>query len=412
MNRLFVWIRLADATLRLVGELGTTDPSPYNGHFRSEFEYARDWTDWSGAFALDPESLPLNTSSRRFNGELFHPPLSVFDDSLPDDWGRALLSALLRSEGRRSTPVEMLLRMRGGGTGALIFGETPAPPETTGTVRSTALNALLRAADKFEAGTLPLNDEFRKLIEGSSRAGGARPKALAHDANGEWLIKFPSSSRDAGHDVVALEATCLLLGRRAGLEVPDARLITLGKRRALMVRRFDVTPHSGRLHMISLRTLCRERPGVYIHSYSNLAGAVRKHSASPAADVAALFRHMVFNAAIGNVDDHLKNFWMLAKPEGYRLAPAFDLVPDIAERGEHSLFFQASSGCPSRADLLELARAWGIQKGPDIIAEVVAAVDSFTASARKFDVRGVKSLERISKDIRRRAVRLDGAAGS
>src|ERR1700746_1682112 len=123
----------------------------------------------------------------------------------------------------------------------------------------------------LEAGTLAVDDEFRKLIEGSSRVGGARPRALAHNATGKWLIKFPSRVRDANHDVVGLEATCLSLGRHAGLEVPEARLLKLGTPRVLMVRRFDVTPRDGRLHMISMLTLCRERPGIYIHSYSELA---------------------------------------------------------------------------------------------------------------------------------------------
>ncbi len=402
MNRLFVWMRLPDASLRLVGELGATEPTVHNGHFRTEFEYARDWAEFGRSFALDPESLPLHIGTRRFGADLFYPPLSIFDDSLPDDWGRALLTAMLRNEGRRPAPVEMLLRMRGGGTGALIFSDTRTPPEATTTVASTALRALLRAAEKFEAGTLPFDDEFRRLVEGSSRAGGARPKALAHDARGEWLIKFPSTQRDAGHDVVALEATCLALGRLAGLEVPEARLLKLGSRRVLMVKRFDVTPVGGRLHMISLRTLCRERPGVYVHSYSNLASAVRKHSASPAADVAALFRHMVFNAAIGNVDDHLKNFWMLAKPEGYRLAPAFDLVPDITGRGEHTLSFNTSPACPNRPGLLELAHAWDVAGADIIIEQVVAAAATFSACAQKNGVRGTQSLERISKDVRRR----------
>ena len=68
--------------------------------------------------------------------------------------------------------------------------------------------------------------------------------------------------------------------------------------------------------MISMRAHCRERPGVYVTSYSDLALVLRKHSASPAEDVAALFRHMAFNAAVGNVDDHLKNFWMLNTRSG------------------------------------------------------------------------------------------------
>jgi serine/threonine-protein kinase HipA len=180
--------------------------------------------------------------------------------------------------------------------------------------------------EKFELGTLPPEDEFRKLLEGSSRAGGARPKALVHNTQGEWLAKFPSWARDGAHDVVGLEATCLELARHAGLEVPKSKLQTIGRRRVLLVHRFDVTPRNGRLHMVSLRTLCRERPGVYVQAYSDMARSIRKHSAAPKSDVAMLFRHMVFNAAVGNVDDHLKNFWMLAKPEGYRLAPAFDLL--------------------------------------------------------------------------------------
>ena len=397
MSRLFVWIRLPDDTLRLAGELGTTDPLA-NGHFQSEFEYSRDW-DATG-FSLDPQSLPLGTGSRRFSGDLFNPPLAIFDDALPDDWGRGLLAAALKLEGRRPSPAEMLLRMRGGGTGALLFTETPAPPEPLSTVQTTALATLLAAAARFESGTLPPGDEFRKLLEGSSRAGGARPKALMHDAEGEWLLKFPSK-RDGSQDVVGLEATCLTVAKRAGLTVPETRLRHVGRRRVLMVRRFDITPENGRLHMVSLRTLCLERPGIYVQDYSHLAQVVRKHSSSPAVDVEMLFRHMVFNAAIGNVDDHLKNFWMLATP-GYRLAPAFDLVPDIGGRGEHTLSFLTSFECPSQSDLLSVAKAWHVAKAAEIVREVATAVRSFRAVARELKVRGGKGLNTVLADIERR----------
>ncbi len=105
----------------------------------------------------------------------------------------------------------------------------------------------------------------------------------------------------------------MTLARKAGLQVPDSRLQTIGARRVLMVKRFDVSAQGGRYHMVSLRTLCKERPGIYVHSYSDLARVLRKYSAVPADDVRALYRHMIFNAAIGNVDDHLKNFWMLVQ---------------------------------------------------------------------------------------------------
>jgi serine/threonine-protein kinase HipA len=230
----------------------------------------------------------------------------------------------------------------------------------------------------------------------------ARPKSLVHDTEGEWIAKFPSPARDGSHDVIGLEATCLELARNAALPTPQSRLQAVGKRRVLLVRRFDITPQGGRVHMVSMRTLCKERPGIFVTSYSDLAKVLDKHSASPAADVAMLFRHMVFNAAIGNVDDHLKSFWMLATPTGYRLAPAFDLVPDMVGRGEHTLSFRYQFGCPNEEDLLAIAAEWEVSDAERTLEQVTAAVDRFTPIAREMQVGADQTLERIQADIRRR----------
>ena len=229
------------------------------------------------------------------------------------------------------------------------------------------------AAERFDAGTLPTSDDFRRLIEGSSRAGGGRPKALVHDTQGEWLVKFPSRASDEGFDVIGLEATCLALARAAGLVVPDSRLQAVARRRVLMVRRFDVTPEHGRVHMVSLRTLCRERPGDYAHSYSDLADALHKHSAAPSADVTALFGHMVF-----------------------------DLVPDLAGRGEHTVTFHMGYACPNQAELVALAGAWRVRDAPAVIRQVTEAVSRFAKMARSFKVRRGKSIDGIGRDIDRR----------
>jgi serine/threonine-protein kinase HipA len=263
MKRLYVWVRRVDGGITLAGELASTDPVA-GGRFESEFEYSADWARDPTAIPLDPISLPLQPHGRRFHAEQLYPPLAVFDDALPDDWGRRLLAKALTREGRTLSSPEMLLALRGAGTGALVFTETPSPPQLLCTVEMRSLATVLSAASKFEAGTLPQDDDFRVLLEGSSRAGGARPKALVHDDEGEWIAKFPSRTRDAGHDVVGLEATCLELARQAGLTVPEARLRAAGRTRVLLVRRFDVTEGGGRFHMVSLRTLCRERPGVYV----------------------------------------------------------------------------------------------------------------------------------------------------
>src|SRR5690348_12873176 len=98
MKCLYVWVRRPDGTSRLAGELGTTEPT-VGGRFESEFEYAAEWSKDPAAFPLDPVSLPLQPLGRRFRAEELQPPLSVFDDSLPDDWGRRLLAKSLSLEG-------------------------------------------------------------------------------------------------------------------------------------------------------------------------------------------------------------------------------------------------------------------------------------------------------------------------
>ncbi len=128
IKHIFVWVRCPDGAISLAGELATSIPDRNSGRFESEFEYARAWTSEPGGFALDPVSLPMDATSR-FRAEMLYPPLAEFDDALPDDWGRRLLAAAIAAEGGRPTLPEMLLRMRGGGTGALIFTATDTEPD-------------------------------------------------------------------------------------------------------------------------------------------------------------------------------------------------------------------------------------------------------------------------------------------
>jgi serine/threonine-protein kinase HipA len=111
---------------------------------------------------------------------------------------------------------------------------------------------------------------------------------------------------------------------------------------------------------------------------------------------------MVFNAAIGNVDDHLKNFWMLARSGGFRLAPAFDLVPDATGRGEHTLSFQQGYACPTRQEMIALAAEWGVAPAAAIVEDVVKAAKTFATTARRLEVRNPGSLQKVCADVHRR----------
>jgi serine/threonine-protein kinase HipA len=111
---------------------------------------------------------------------------------------------------------------------------------------------------------------------------------------------------------------------------------------------------------------------------------------------------MVFNAAIGNVDDCLKNFWMLARSGGFRVAPAFDLVPDVSGRGEQTLSFQQGFACPARIEMIALAAEWGVARAARIVEDVVNVTRAFATTARRLKVRHRGSLQKVCADVRRR----------
>lgn len=405
MIHLTVWLTLPDATTTKVGELACTDADDA-GRFESEFAYSEDWLIHRQRFALDPLSLPLGRG--RFRARKLEPPLAVFEDALPDDWGRALIIRSRKLPRRERSEPFLLREManHGIGMGALAFTLSAADAPARAASSDTDLVALGAAAERFEAGDTSDSAELHRLFIAGSSIGGARPKALLSDASGDWIAKFPSRQRDGRFDVVGLEAVGLDLAAAAGLEVPDHRLVRLGrsKRRALLVRRFDVVPGGGRRHMISLRTLCKERSGIHAQSYSELAEAIRKISASPAADVRRLYLHMVFNAAFGNTDDHLKNFWMIHDAAGYRLSEAFDLLPDVGERREHCLAFEYERTAPHRAQLLAVADRWAVPNPDALIAAVAASIATFATVARHLNV-PPGNIDELAADLARRVAR-------
>ncbi|WP_295590041.1 HipA domain-containing protein, partial [uncultured Lamprocystis sp.] len=227
-----------------------------------------------------------------------------------------------------------------------------------------------------------------------------RPKLLI-EAAGQGHIAKLASARDTV-DMVRVEAACLALARDAGLAVAEFRVETFGRRAALLVRRFDQTPAGGRYHVLSLQTLMGAE-GYYHLGYADLADCLRRVSARPETDLAMLYRQMVFNALIGNTDDHLKNFAMRREPAGWRLTPAYDLLPDVLLRGEHCLHFGLVGSRPSADAVGALGAAFGLsrQRTRRIIAEVVAAVVGWRARFTGYGVPAADS-DRLGREIARR----------
>ncbi|NTV97206.1 MAG: HipA domain-containing protein [Thiobacillus sp.] len=396
MMRLDAWLTLPDGGQRRIGEIAFADPDQ-QGRYASAFRYTTDWLADPDAFPLDPANLAL--AAHEYTAQNLAAPLLALDDALPDAWGRRLL--ILRDRlprGRQNEP-NLLQALAGRGLGGLGFFPPGRMPERgDGDADLIELDALAEAAARLEAGH-EIDDRCRVLLAAGSSPGGARPKALVRDGDGHWIAKFASRRDEV--DEVGLEATALALARRAGLTVPEFRLAPLaGGRRALLVRRFDLAPEGGRRHMLSFRALLAA-DGYYVLRYADLIAALRKHGERPEVDVPALFRQMVFNALIGNTDDHLKNFWLLRDRRGYALTPAFDLLPDVGARREHVLIFDLGPTPPGPSGLAALGRKWGISGAGAIVDRVVSTLAGFAEAAAAFGV-PQPEIERFRLDIERR----------
>ena len=197
-------------------------------------------------------------------------------------------------------------------------------------------------------------ERLRLLLAPGASLGGARPKTTFSGEDGTlWLAKFPS--RNDRHDVGACEYLLNDLARRAGIDVPETRLLRLaGDHRTFAARRFDRDGAERRLYA-SAMTLT----GKQDHddaSYLDVALAIADHGApgSVAADLAQLFRRVVFNVLTAHRDDHLCNHGFLRTEGGWRLAPAFDLNP-VPSFTEHQLALDDASHEPDLDVVLETA---------------------------------------------------------
>jgi len=362
------------------GNLRLDESGPAGGgHFQATFTYHPDYLRRGlrgEAYALDPLNLPLRpqaiVTTSRFErlGALF--------DAAPDAWGRTVMAS---DEGVAPVSLQestVLLKGRGSGVGAVVFAPYPAGPFTApaplsaggGTAKAVVAAAsvhpaptrLPRLADidtlyatvrRLETG-VEIDERLRQMLMSSWDMGGARPKAVVVDAEGdEWIVKFPRSIDTYSRQRV--EWANLEMGRAVGMRVPQLRLHRLPDGEcALLIRRFDrLTPEAfgaghdadaarrWRVHYLSAVSLVSPPAnfdkrqldtayGASIFSYARVADIVRAVSAHVAHDLQELFARMVLNVLVHNTDDHLKNTGFLMEPTSrdfrYRLAPLFDVV--------------------------------------------------------------------------------------
>ncbi len=329
-TEVFVYVDIA-GELHLVGRLWAR---VRKGRESATFEYDPGWLEYADRFSLEPALTlgpgPFHTPSGR---SLF----GAIGDSDPDRWGRVLMRRAERRRAERAgeTPrtlmeIDYLLMVDDEARqGALRFARQEGGPFLAEheAARIPPLNDLPRllSAAEHVVGDTDSDEDLRLLLAPGSSLGGARPKASVRDRDGHLAIaKFPH--KDDETNAVLWEGVALRLAAKAGIPVPDWRIESVVNKPVLLLRRFDRV-QGQRIPFLSAMSMLGASDNES-RSYLEFVDALRRYGASPKQDMHELWRRIVFNILISNTDDHLRNHaFLYTGPDGWRLAPAYDLNP-------------------------------------------------------------------------------------
>lgn len=326
--------------------IGTLTAHAAKGKKAFGFAYDSKWLQSERNWLIDPDLQFFSGSQFPNQKENF----GIFLDSMPDTWGRTLMkrrAAQQAKERNEKTPtlydIDFLLGVYDESRmGALRFKTDPngkflddnneraTPPWST-------IRALQNAAAVFEADDD--NKDIKKwlaiLMAPGSSLGGARPKANILDENNElWIAKFPS--KNDAIDKAAWEYLAYELASAAGIKMAPCKIEKVaGRQHTFFTKRFDRNKKE-RIHFASAMTMTgntedtiRDNPA----SYLAIAEFIQTYGANIEENLAQLWRRIVFNIAISNTDDHLRNHGFILNNQGWILSPAYDLNPSIDKEG-------------------------------------------------------------------------------
>ncbi|HEY0482872.1 MAG TPA: type II toxin-antitoxin system HipA family toxin [Kofleriaceae bacterium] len=346
---------------------------------------------------LSPFRMPLRPGVVVGDPAVLDGLMGVFDDSLPDGWGKLLIdrrAAELGLSGGALSPLDRLTLVGTRSMGALVYEPEVALDEPA----IVELSQLAHAAEAVVEGTD--GADLEKLIAVGGSPKGARPKVLVQIApNGEihfgaktiqpgftaWLVKF--RAREDDRHSAALEHAYFLMAKAAGIDVPPTQLLGRTARNPgyFAIERFD-RAGAKRIHTHTLGGLLHLPHGYPALDYTDLLKVTRKLTRNEAA-VTEMFRRACFNVLAHNRDDHSRNFAFVMDEHGtWSPSPAYDLTFASGPGGEHTMLVAGEARAPAREHLAALAERVDLRRSARVINEVRAAVDRFGAHADRAGV--------------------------
>lgn len=329
---------------RKVGTLTLTD-----NHQQCAFEYHPQWL--AEGFSISPLELPLKSGIFIAKLKPFGGNFGIFEDSLPDGYGRYLLHKALLREGINDFDLSALDRLSlvgDSGMGALCYH-----PQTMIKQETNSDNFDLLQAKALEVLKEQQDNDAGFLLYNSGNSGGCRPKAIFSDKEGHWLIKFRHTYDP--QDMGIQEYHYNEIAKKCGIHVPDFKLTN---DKYFTTRRFDISTTGERVFTATAGGLLSVSLSNPVLDYVNLL-ALTGYLTQNKEDVEQMFRRMVFNYLTENKDDHCKNFSFLIKKGNddkwhWHLAPAYDLTRCTeGYNGEHATSVNGT-GNPTLNDMISV----------------------------------------------------------
>jgi serine/threonine-protein kinase HipA len=358
---------------------------------------------------ISPIKLPLRPGVSTADTTIFDGLFGVFNDSLPDGWGRLLLDRTVEKTGihrGQLNPLDRLAFVGRHGMGALSY-EPERGLEDTDDV-PLALDKLAEESAAVLAGE---NEEvFEELLRLNGSSSGARPKIVAQvsadkkriihgrqelqSGFAHWMIKFPSS-QDA-RDVGAIEYAYSLMAKDAGVEMHQTHLFRTRRNKYFGTKRFD-RDGDARIHMHSLGGLIHadhRSPNIDYDMVLRVTLALTRNIQ----DAEKVYALACFNVLTHNRDDHVKNFsFLLNEKNEWIFAPAYDLVFSYGPGGEQSMLVMGEGRNPGTAQLQALGKQHGIKNAQEILAKVTKAVANWPRYAELGEVSRKSAKEIVDK---------------
>lgn len=349
------------------------------------FEYTPEFVNTG--LEISPYRLPLKTGFSQTTDFVFQGIPGVFNDSLPDGWGLLLMDRFFRTKGLNPYNISPLTRLAcigNRGLGALSY--EPQIDIDDINFEQKSLYELFEASQHVIRGDV--EEILSELLVLGGSPAGARPKVIVsfNEKTNElytgtqdipedfhsYIVKFtnPTDHIFSGQ----LEYAYSLMAKKAGIIMPPCQLFESKNKLFFGVKRFD-REGKKRFHNHTLSGLLHADfrvPNLDYIDFLKVTWDLTKN----AEDKYQAFRRMIFNIYAHNRDDHSKNFSFLLRPEGWVLAPAYDLTFSVGIGGEHTLSIAGIGKDPQMADIIKVANTVGIPrpKVNKIIEEVTEAI--------------------------------------